>query len=222
MTRTEAPVRTPARKSRGRPALSDVEGRLLRAIEVLLDDGNAFATLSIGTLARRAGISRATFYLHFRDKGALVACLLTRISDEIVASGSAWFAATRGAGPREVRAALHGVVQAFGKHHAVLTAVAETAPFDTAVAAIYQDMMARLCAASRRAVAAVRAEGRATPDADDAMADTLTWMVALHCTRFAHGRSGQRPRALVDTLTAICTGAIFANPQVPASRRQIK
>lgn len=204
MTRNE-----PTPRRRGRPPLEDVEGRMLRAVEELLAEGHAFSSLSVQTLARRAGIARATFYLHFRDKSALVARLLTRISDEIVAGNRGWFADAHGAGPREVRAALHGVVRVFKKHHAVLAAVSETATFDVEVRARRDEMMARLCLASRGAVATVRAEGRAAPGADDAMADTLTWMVALYCTQFLRRRSGQKVESVVDTLSKLCVAAIF-------------
>lgn len=210
-----APDSTRPRRGRGRPAFDDVEDRLLGAVERLLGAGQPFGALSVETLAREAGIARATFYLHFKDKGALVARLLARISDEVVASGGAWFENARGSGPEQVRAAIGGVVRTFKRHQAVLAAVADTAPFDPAVAALHDDMMDRLCRASRRAVAAVRAEGRASAHADAALADMLSWIVELYCTRFVAGCEGRRLDAVADRLAHICASAIFAADVAP-------
>lgn len=179
-------------------------------MERLLDAGHPFATLSVETLAREAGIARATFYLHFRDKGALVARLLSRISDEVVSSGGAWFRDASGSGPAQVRQAITGVVHTFKRHQAVLAAVAQMAPFDPEVAALHDDMMRGLCNASRRAIATVRAEGRAAPLADEALADLLSWIVELYCTRFVAGLDDAALEALVERLAHICASAILS------------
>jgi AcrR family transcriptional regulator len=49
---------------------------LLEAMERLLSQGQSFSALTVETLASEAGIARATFYLRFKDKSALVASLL--------------------------------------------------------------------------------------------------------------------------------------------------
>lgn len=205
-----APFSSVPRRPRGRPATPDVEDRLLRAMERLLGDGRPFGSISVETLAREAGLARATFYLHFKDKGALVARLLARISDEVVHSGGAWFEDARGSGPEQIHAAIDGIVRTFKRHHAVLAAVADTAPFDPLVAGLHGEMMERLCRASRKAMAVVRAEGRAAPLADNAMADMLSWIVELYCTRFAGRSEGREFEALIDRLAQICASAIFA------------
>lgn len=208
------------RRPRGRPATPDVEDRLQQAMQRLLDDGRPFGSISVETLAREAGLARATFYLHFKDKGALVARLLARISDEVVSSGGAWFEDARGSGPAEVCAAIDGVVRTFKRHRVVLAAVADTAPFDPAVAALHGDMMDRLCRASRRAIATVRAEGRAGPQADDALADMLSWVVELYCNRFVGPVEGRRLEAMIARLGHVCASAIFAQDAGSISPRK--
>ncbi len=48
---------------------------VLDATRELLATGEAFATLSIQRIVEKAGVSRATFYLHFRSKRELIAAL---------------------------------------------------------------------------------------------------------------------------------------------------
>lgn len=200
-----------------------METRLLAAIERLLAAGHAFGSVSVETLVAEAGIARATFYLHFKDKGALVARLLSQITDEVVASGGTWFRDARNAGPGEVRAALQGIVGTFKQHQTVFAAVADMARTDPEVAALHQQMMDRLCAASRAAVADVRAQGRASAAADDALADLLTWLIELYCARFITQLDDAAVDALVDRLAHLCASAIFQpEPQSGRSKRSLK
>ena len=46
--------------------------KLLMAMEALLKNGEEFSTTTIERLSEAAGISRATFYLNYKDKGDLV------------------------------------------------------------------------------------------------------------------------------------------------------
>ena len=64
-----------------------MEERLQLALERLLAGGLTITAMSIEALAREAGIARATFYLHFRDKGELIARLIARVEDEVVGAG---------------------------------------------------------------------------------------------------------------------------------------
>ena len=50
-----------------------IERRLLDATERLMADGASFTELSVDRLATEAGISRASFYIYFEDKGASAA-----------------------------------------------------------------------------------------------------------------------------------------------------
>lgn len=211
MAEPTAPAELSARPGPGRPRrrTPSVDTRLLAAIERLRAQGQAFGSVSVEALVAEAGIARATFYLHFKDKGALVARLLGRITDDVVASAGIWFDDARNAGPAEVRAALVGIVGTFKKHQTVFAAVADMARTDAEVAALHQQMMDRLCAASRTAVADVRAAGRAAPGADDALADLLTWLIELYCARFISQLDDRALQALIDRLAHVCARAIF-------------
>jgi TetR/AcrR family transcriptional regulator, ethionamide resistance regulator len=206
-------VAPPHPRRRGRPPKAEsgppIEARLLAAMHRLLARGQSFGAVSVDALSAEAGIARATFYVHYRDKAALVSQWLKQISDEVVTSGGRWFSDARGATPEDVRVALLGVLKTFQKHRTIFAAVADTAPFDADVDALHRDMMARLCAASRKAVATLRQEGRAHPKADDAMADLLTWLVEGYAARFVVGHDDPALGRIAEQLAHVCASALF-------------
>lgn len=210
------PTPAPARKP-GRPRLS-AEASLLEAMERLLSQGQSFSALTVETLASEAGIARATFYLRFKDKSALVASLLATISDEIVESSGRWFGGANEADPALIHSSLRGIVHAFKRHQAVLAAVAETVPFDATVAQLHQQMIDRLRAESRGAFAKVRQQGHASPMADDALADLLTDMIELYCSRHLKHLDDAGLNALAERLAYISSNAIFSPEALQAAQ----
>lgn len=185
-------------------------------MESLLEKGNAFGSLTVEQLAAEAGMARATFYLHFRDKGELVLRLMGQLTDEIIASAGVWFENAENADRRDIERALHGIVGTFRRHRAIVAAINDTAPYDPAVAALYQQMMDRLCDQSRRAIATVKKQGKAHAQATPDVGTILTWAVDLYCARFIDRYPGAALDELVKSLAHICASAIFA----PESRRR--
>lgn len=200
-------------------ARPSVEQRLLLAMERLLEQGHAFGALSVEQLAAEAGMARATFYLHFRDKGELVLRLMGQLTDEIIASAGVWFGKAQNADRHDIEQALRGIVGTFKKHHAIVAAINDTAPYDPAVAQLYREMMDTLCAASRRAIASVKRQGRAHAQATPDVGTVLTWAVDLYCARFIGQYEGAALDRLVQTLAHICASAIFAPEPPPPTKR---
>lgn len=205
----------PSRIARARQAEKpkpSIEDRLLAAMEGLLDRGQRFGTLSVENLCEAAGISRGTFYLHFQDKGELVARLMSHIAQEIIDSGGTWFGNAAVAKPDDLRDALVGMVHTFKKHQAILSAVADLATSDERVGSIYRELVERLCTQSRRSLAAVRRKGLTRPGATDHMADTMCTMIVDHCIRTV----GDLDRAGLDHLARslgyLGVSAVFADP----------
>lgn len=198
----------------------DMGERLLAALERRLAQGDTITSLSVDALAREAGIARATFYLHFRDKGALIARLIELIEDEVVGAGGLWFERAEDATYADLRAALERFFAAYAKHHAILAAAAETAPYDAGVARLYQRMLGRFIAETRGAITRIAAAGRAHTPLPSLLAEVLAWS-ANHCY-VAHASTLGRAerRAFVDALTHVVWHAIFA-PSPPARRRRV-
>jgi AcrR family transcriptional regulator len=186
-----------------------VEERLLAAMERLLERGQKFGGLTVEQLTSEAGMSRGTFYLHFKDKGELVARLMSVVTDEIVQSAGAWLAYAEKPQRKDIEAALMGVSEAFKKHRTIIAALNDTAMSDPTVEALYLDMMATICARCRHSVNAARRDGVARPEANNDVADALSWIVMLYFGRFAPIREGAEFKRLARALTHICATAVF-------------
>ena len=201
----------PARRSRSpspakRPRIED---RLLLAMEQLLEQGHSFSAVSIEQLTGAAGLARATFYLHFRDKGELVARLMQRVREEIVASAGLWFEHAELARREDMRRALRGILGVYQKHHVIIDAVVETARRDAHVARLWQEMLDALCAGSREAVRHLHQAGRADPAATPLLADVLTWSVNYCAMHYGQKLRGAQLEKLTNTLTHVCWNAIL-------------
>ena len=62
-------TRLAPRSDRGRrDRRGAAQEKLLAALERQLENGTSFAAVNVADLAADAGISRATFYIHFQDK----------------------------------------------------------------------------------------------------------------------------------------------------------
>jgi AcrR family transcriptional regulator len=204
----------PTRRTRaklGDQPKQSIEDRLLAAMERLLEQGQRFGELSVEQLAEAAGIARGTFYLHFRDKGELVARLMSQVTEEIIASTGTWMSDADAADTPELRQALVGMVATFKKHQAILAAVNDTAPHDRNVAALYRAMVDRICAQSRVSLDAIRRKGRARPGATDDVAEVLSWMIVMYCARFVGERNGPDLDRLAETLGTISASTAFAD-----------
>lgn len=205
----------PTRRTRAKigsaPKLS-IEERLLAAMERLLKKGHRFASLSVEQLTEEAGIARGTFYLHFRDKGELVARLMGHFAEEMVQSTGTWFSDAEGADHRDVQQALVGLVRAFKKHQAILAAINDTAPYDENVAALYRKAVETIAAKSRRSLKTVKRKGLSRPGATDDVADVLSWMIVMYCARFVGERNGAELDRLARSLGYISASTAFADP----------
>src|SRR5439155_4911859 len=115
-------------------------GALLDATKRLLAGGTTFAALKVEDIVEEAGMSRATFYLHFRDKSELVTALAAdqvAWRDEIGAE-----ALTDPAMRREtLREMITNIVAQWAENRAVLSAIIEVAEYDPAMADTWRTAM---------------------------------------------------------------------------------
>ena len=206
----QRPTRRTRAKRGGEPKLS-IDDRLLGAMERLLEKGHRFGVLSVEQLTDEAGIARGTFYLHFRDKGELVARLMSHVTEELVQSTGVWMSNAEAAQSRDMQQALIGMVRSFKKHQAILAAINDMAATDEKVAALYDAMVDTICARSRKSLALVKRQGRSRPGATDDVADVMSWMVVLYCTRFVGERDGAALDKLAKSVGYICTTTAFAD-----------
>lgn len=190
-----------------------VESRLLIATENLLEQGNTFASLSIEQLAKEAGMARGTFYLHFKDKGELVARLMDYFLDELKNSLGTWVSNAAVAERKDVADAVRAMVGVFKKHQAIILAVRDTMPQDKNVEAIYHDMMDKIAKMAVDSVRMIQLRGKSRQETTADVADTLTRLIGLYCTYLFDKRSSVGYKKDVKALGYICNSVIFADGQ---------
>lgn len=188
----------------------NMEERLQQALERLLDRGLTITAISIDALAREAGIARATFYLHFRDKGELIARLIARVEDEVVGAGGLWFVHAEDARFEDLRAAMARFFDAYMQHQAILAAAAESAPYDAQVASLHKRMLERFVGESRQAVQRIVASGRAHAGLPPMVAEVLSWSVNHTYVQYGKGLDDAQREAFIDTWTHVVWHSIFA------------
>ncbi|MDT7635576.1 MAG: hypothetical protein QOI50_7506 [Pseudonocardiales bacterium] len=153
---------------------------LLDATKDLLADGTTFAALKVEHIVEQAGMSRATFYLHFRDKSELVAALAAdqvAWRDEIGAEALADPTLKR----ETLSAMITNIVARWAENRAVLSAIIEVAEYDPAMADTWRSAMHEVADKSAqqfRARWAGRSDG---PHDPDTVAEIFTWMFERSC-----------------------------------------
>src|SRR5919201_2106993 len=160
--------------SRRRRRPEEAEREILDAAEDLLRE-DRFSALTVDELMSRTGLSRASFYVYFRDRHHLIMRLTERIGSELFSMSDRWL---RGSGDplEDARAAVEGVAAVYSQHGPVLRAIADAATHDPDVEAIYHGLVERFVEATAKRIseeieaARVRPlHGRPTPPA-------LVWM----------------------------------------------
>jgi AcrR family transcriptional regulator len=188
-TKGETP---PSPRFRQRPT---IDVRLLEGMEKLISEGETFSAVSVERLAMAAGIGRATFYKHFRDKGELISHLFEQVREEIVAAAGMWFEDASTTTRADLARTLRGILGVYRRHRVVFSAMAQTAATNEDVARLSFQMRHELCLQSRKALRQLRQAGRALPGADDLVADLLTFAID-HCStlepQLLEGRSFER------------------------------
>src|ERR1700746_2579643 len=90
-----------------------MERRLLDATERLMRDGASFTELSVDRLSTEAGISRASFYVYFEDKGHLLRRLAGQVFADLADSADRWWRVAWRHDPDDVRAAMDGIIATY-------------------------------------------------------------------------------------------------------------
>lgn len=95
-----------SRRSATADARRATKQSLIASTVALLDEGHAYADLSIEQIVRGAGVSRPTFYSYFQDKRALVLELAAGVREALVEGAEPWLGATDDNAERSLAALL--------------------------------------------------------------------------------------------------------------------
>jgi TetR/AcrR family transcriptional regulator, ethionamide resistance regulator len=187
-----------------------MERRLLDATERLMRDGASFTELSVDRLSTEAGISRASFYIYFEDKGHLLRRLAGQVFGDLASGAERWWKMAWRHDPDDVRAAMAGIIASYRRHQPVLVALNEMAAYDPLVAATYRNLLTVITGRLTRVIEDGQADGairRELPAATTASA--LTWMVERACQQNLPTKPPDYDAELAATLAEIIWGALY-------------
>lgn len=196
----------PARRSKRRERTAEVRALVCRALLELLED-SSFAELTVDEIMRRAGVSRSSFYLYFRDKQEVLMLATEETAARFYAEADRWWHDGSG-GPSLVRDALEGVVAVYRGNAPLLGAVNEVSTYDAEFAEFWRALIDRFIAATAEHLEREVGAGRMRELDPVPMADALVWMVERSC--YVHLVRGDRPaRELVDSLAGVWVAALY-------------
>jgi AcrR family transcriptional regulator len=200
-----AGVKTGSPRRRRRP--EEAEREILDAAEALLREAR-FSALTVDELMSRTGLSRASFYVYFRDRHHLIMRLTERIGGELFEMSDRWL---RGSGDpiEDARAAVEGVTVVYAQHGPVLRAIAEAASHDAQVESIYHDLIDRFVVATATRIEEEIANGRIKSLNPHETSRALVWMNERYLLETL-GRIPQEPvDRVVETLWTVWVRALY-------------
>jgi TetR/AcrR family transcriptional regulator, ethionamide resistance regulator len=187
-----------------------IERRLLDATERLMRDGTSFTELSVDRLSTEAGISRASFYIYFEDKGHLLRRLAGQVFADLADSAERWWRVAWRHNPDDVRAAMAGIVESYRRHQSVLVALNEMAAYDPLVGATYRNLLTAITGRLTRVIEEGQADGSIRPELPAATtANALTWMVERTCQQNLPTAPESYAAELATTLAEIVWGTLY-------------
>ena len=174
--------------SAGRERRAATRQQILDALRALLEEGAPVAGLSVERIVSAAGVSRATFYVHFGGKAEVV----TALSDQDM---EPWLARALPvlADPTSDREAFAGIVRDlvrnWREHAAVSASLVELAEYDPAVREAWHGVVHRLAGELAEHLRRRWDGDPGAPASDPAdLAEVIAWMVERVCHQMV--RSG--------------------------------
>jgi TetR/AcrR family transcriptional regulator, ethionamide resistance regulator len=189
---------------------AQMERRLLDATERLMRDGASFTELSVDRLSNEAGISRASFYIYFEDKGHLLRRLAGQVFGDLADAAQRWWSVAGRRNPDDVRNAITNIIASYRRHQAVLVALNEMAAYDPLTAETYRDLLTGISQRLTHVIEDGQADGWIRAELPAATtASALTWMVERACQQNLPRNPPEYDSELAATLAEIIWGALY-------------
>jgi TetR/AcrR family transcriptional regulator, ethionamide resistance regulator len=207
-------TRRPQTKRQERREL--IERRLLEATKQLMRDGASFTELSVDRLSSAAGMSRASFYIYFEDKGDLLRRMADQVFGDLANGAERWWSVAWRHDPDDAHAAMADIIASYRRHQPVLVALNEMAAYDPLVAATYRDLLTGISARMTQVIQDGQADGSIRYELPAATtASALTWMVERACQQNLPTKPAAYDAELATSLTEIVWGALYLVPIPP-------
>ncbi|MEV5551881.1 TetR/AcrR family transcriptional regulator [Streptomyces sp. NPDC052309] len=207
-------------QSNRRQRRAEIEKQLLEATERLMSEGTAFTELSVDRLATEAGISRATFYVYFQDKGQLLRRLTEQVFAEFLDSARTWWDVVERHDATDLRKAMSAIITTYRTHQALVTAVIEMAAYDPQVSESYDRLLSSAIDSLERIIERGKADGAIRPQLPSrATAGGLTWAVERTVFQSAHVSGPEHDAQLADALTEIVWSTLYLETAADSTDR---
>lgn len=188
----------------------EIRDLLGTAVEKLMADGESYTELSVERIVRAAGISRATFYVYFEDKGDLLRALAEDFVERMLEAASAWWSLPGDASRADLRVALRAIFDAYRPHKLVAAAVVEVSSYDASLRALFGDLLERVIAAVTEHIETGQREGFVEPELDpQRTAAWLTWMAERGLYQLVAPAGAAATERLLDALTDITWNTLY-------------
>jgi AcrR family transcriptional regulator len=187
----------------GRQTRDATESKILDATKALLDGGASLAGLSVNRIVEQAGVSRATFYLHFSDKRGLIAKLAETELAEFAQVMDPFLDAP-GAGREELATMVSGLVELWRDHAGVLSSLIELAEYDSDARETWRAIIVAI--ADRIAIAIEARRKDLSAEQVQTLAEVTAWMGERTCHQMI-GRDSTDPAAA--RVTEALTDAVW-------------
>jgi AcrR family transcriptional regulator len=185
--------------------------RLRAAVEELMAGGESYTELSVERIVRQTGISRATFYVYFEDKGDLLRSLAEDFIERMLQAAANWWELPADATKPDLRAALSTIFDAYVPHKLVMAAVVEVAAYDAALRSLFGDLLARTSSEVADHLTTGQAGGYVRADLDaQRTAAWLTWMAERGLYQLVAPATPAATERLLDALTDITWNTLYA------------
>lgn len=190
-----------------------IERQLLDATDRLMAAGASFTELSVDRLATEAGISRASFYIYFEDKGHLLRRLTGQVFADLSDAADTWWNVADRRDPADVLAAMTAIVATYRHHQPLLVALNEMAGYDPQVGTTYHEILTGIAERMAAVIEQGQRDGAIRSSLSAATtASTLTWMVERACQQNLPSRPASYDSELAATLTEITWAALYLAP----------
>jgi len=184
-----------------------------------MNAGSSFTEISVDRLATEAGVSRATFYIYFEDKGHLLRLLAQQVFEELSDAARRWWDHADRRDPQDTLEAMRAIVATYRHHQVLIAAVIEMAAYDAEVARTYDTIFDGIVANVVALIEAGRAAGVIRELHVEHTAAALTWMVERACHQaFRRTLSPADDEALAQSLMQIVWASLYLeHPSGPSA-----
>ena len=187
-----------------------VEQQIADATMALLAEGRAFADLSVGEIATRAGIARSAFYNHYADKRELIIRLAERHSKRVAEHMAAFTIGDLIAPKEQVTAMLRVTASAYTSEPHLARALFEAASYDDVVRSWWDRHVDGIVAVGRSQLEFEQRRGRLPGSDVGAAAFAIHWMIHETFNQELVQHQRLDPEVVIETVAALILRVIGA------------